>query len=242
MPFNRYESALSVISDTMSQLGLRTPTTVVGNTDKTVAQFLSLANNFGQELVADEFKWQVLDREYTVTTVIGQANYALPEDYDGFVSDASWNRSTRLPVLGSLTKQEWQMLKARLLTGTTFTALFRITEDEILFYDTPTETQTIVFPYTSRGWVRNAADTQRQDTILADTDVILFDPYFFKTGLKKKWREEKEFDTTKIDYVYNRARAAAMANDRPGRTLSLVGSPGFPYLNGLNIPDTGYGP
>lgn len=226
----------------MGGIGLERPATVVGNTEATTAQILQLAQDAGQQLMMEPFKWQELQAEFTITTVPGTPNYALPTDFGGFEADASWNRTTRLPVLGSLTEREWQMLKARLAAGTTFTVLFQIVDNEVVFYDTPTSVQTIVMPYTSRGWVRNAADTQRQDTILLDTDVVLFDPQMFKTKLKWMWYEQKGFDTTKVEKTFNRVSAAAKANDVPGRTLSLARGADYPYLGMINVPDQGYGP
>lgn len=241
MPFARQETALSAIADTMGQMGLAVPTTIVGNTEKTVAQFLRLANSLGQQLAADEYKWQFLEREFTITTVIGQAAYDVPEDLDSFVNDANWNRTSRLPIIGSLTQQEWQMLKARLLTGTTFTVMFVMENNQIVFYDTPSAIETIVMPYTSRGWCTDSTGLVWQDSILADTDIILYDPQLFKVGLKLAWYSEKQFDTTKLQKTYNSVYSAAKGKDAPGRTLSLSGTRQFPYLGAINVPDTGFG-
>lgn len=238
--FTRSETALELISNTMGELGLEVPTFVVGNTEKTVAQFLRIANRVGRTLAMDEYKWQALDREHTITTAIGQAEYDLPADFDGYCSDASWNRTTRLPALGSLTDREWQMLKARLAAGTTFTMLFKIEQNQIVFYEAPIAVQTIVLAYTSRGWVESAA-ADRQDEILDDTDVILFDPVLFGVALRRAWKEEKGFDTSKVQAEYDRVYAASIAKDKPGRTLSLAGTQGYPYLGAINVPDTGYG-
>jgi hypothetical protein len=238
--FARRETALVAITNAMGELGLEEPEFVVNNPDKTTAQFLKIANRVGKQLVGGEYKWQILSRELTITTVVSQANYALPEDFNGFEPDASWNRSTRLPVIGSLSEQEWQMLQARLLAGSTFTMLYRLEDDEIVFYEAPNSVQTIVMPYTSRGWVENVGG-DRQDQILADTDIILFDPQLFNAALRKGWYEAKQFNTAKIEKEYKRVEASAKANDSPGRTLSLRKGSGFPFLGPINVPDTNFG-
>jgi len=239
--FARRITALSAVQDVMGELGLPVPDLLVGNAEKTVAQFLRLANKAGQILVMDEYKWQMLNAEFLITTTVGVAEYDLPEDFDGFSSDSSWNRTTRLPVIGSLQEYEWQMLKARLLSGTTFTTLFRVENDQVVFYSTPESIQEIVMPYTSRGWCKNATTNDRQDTILDDTDIILFDPQLFKAALRLSFYEVKQFDTVKTQREYDKVYAAAKASDSPGRTLSLARKSDYPYLGTINVPDTGYG-
>lgn len=239
--FARRITLLTAVADVMGELGLPVPGSVAANAERTVHQFFKLTKKVGQQLAMDDFKWQALSTEFTITTAVGTRNYALPADFDGFISDASWNRTTRLPVIGSLQEYEWQMLEARLLAGTTFTVLYMIDNDEVVFYNTPTAIETIVMPYTSRGWCENTAG-DRQDELLADDDVILFDPQLFKAGLRLAWYEAKQFDTTKLEKEYKRVLAAAKANDVPGRTLSLAGRSEYPYLGSINVPDTGYGP
>ena len=238
--FARRITLLTAVADVMGELGLSVPGSVAANTEKTVLQFFRLTKKVGQQLAMGDFKWQILNAEFTITTVIGTPNYALPTDFDGFISDSSWNRTTRLPVIGALKEHEWQMLEARLLAGTTFTMLYIIENDFVVFYNTPTAAQTIVMPYTSRGWCKSATG-DRQDELRADADVILFDPQLFKTGLRLAWYEAKQFDTTKFEKEYRRVLAAAKANDVPGRTLSLAGRSEYPYLGSINVPDTGYG-
>jgi hypothetical protein len=239
--FARRESVLTIVSDAMGELGLEPLESLVGNGTPDGIQWLALVNGLGRDLVTDPDKWQFLQREFTITTVIGEPAYDLPADFAGFDTDASWNRTTRLPVLGSLTEQEWQMLKARLLTGTTFTALFIIEGDQVVFYDEPSAVETIVMPYTGRGWLTDATGVDYKDRVSADTDLVLFDTAMFKSGLKHYWREAKGFDTTSSRKNFNSRKAAARAIDKPGRSLSLVGTAGFPYLSGINVPDTGYG-
>jgi hypothetical protein len=223
-------------------MAMTAPTTIAGSTDKRSQQFWQLATDCGQQLAMDSYKWQVLNTDFTINTIIGEPRYALPDDFDGFVADSSWNYSTRLPVIGALQEFEWQMLKARLLAGTTFTALFRVADDYVEFYDTPSVSQTIVLPYTSRGWVQSAADPLiRKDNLEVDGDVVLYDPQLFKAKLKLAWYESKQFNTAKVQKAYDMALAAAKANDSPGRTLSLARGSDYPYLGVLNLPDTGYG-
>lgn len=238
----RLSTGADLVIQLMKSMAMTAPTDIAGSTDKRTVQFWQLATDVGQRLTKIPYKWQILTSEFTITTVVGVDTYDLPTDFDGFVQDSSWNRTTRLPVLGSLQQFEWQMLKARLLAGTTFTALFRVADDKVQFYQPPTSVQTIVLPYTSRGWVRDGVDPLiRKDNLETNDDIVLFDPQLFKAALKLAWYESKQFDTTKVERQYQQALSAAQGTDSPSRTLSIGRAADYPYLGVMNIPDTGYG-
>jgi hypothetical protein len=225
---------------------------VFGAATRQDLQIAELLQQVGDELAADSYMWKFLEREFTVTTVVGQATYDLPEDFNGFISDSSWNRTTRLPVIGGLEEFEWQMLKARLVAGTTFTALYRITsqpvptatQGQIEFYDTPQSAQTIVLPYRSTYWVYSSASVAPGlSSVIGATvqDTPLFDGGLMVAGLNLAWCVAKGLDDKVARARYERVLAAAKSNDVSGRTLSLAGGGDYPYLGVLNLPDTSYG-
>lgn len=236
--YTRTLTAQEAIESVMRSAGLAVPPSIVGSSDKTAVQMLELATDVGQTLM-DEANWSFAVAEMTITTEIGTVLYALPDDFNGFVSDAAWNMTTQIPAVGSIPQNEWQELQARLTNGMTLTELFRVYRDQVELHTTPTAEQTIVLPYHSRAWITQA-DTTRADHIQADDDAILHDPQLFKTGLKLAWYVSKGFDTTRLQYSFMRRLSAAKAKDTPARTLSLAPSRSA-YLGAANIPDTGYG-
>lgn len=237
--FARSITASAAVTTILKTLGLPAPANIAASADAIPAQMWALATEVGQKL-CNAFKWQCLVAEMSITTVPGTSTYALPDDFDGFVVDSAWNHSTRLPAIGSLDQYEWQMLKARQLTGTTFTMLFRIADGFVEFYDTPSVAQTIVLPYQSRGWAVSATGT-RQDNLMQNSDIILLDGQLFKDSLKLAWMEAKGFDTTALAGSVAFTLAAAKAKDAPARTLTIGGRSDFPYLGVINMPDTAYG-
>jgi hypothetical protein len=242
MAYHRQDTVANLVGDVLGYMGLEVPLTFFGNPEKTVAQVMRIANTAGQDLMNDPFKWQFLTGEMAIVTVPGVDTYPLPDDWSGFTTDSQWNRTTRLPVLGALQEYEWQMLKARNLAGVTFTQLFRVDNGFVQFAEAPTAVQTIIMPYTSRGWlVDGVGGILRYDEITADTDIVLFENTLFKAKLRHMWREEKGFDTVKSGAALDRAMANAKANDTPGRTLSLAQPTGYPYLGVINVPQTGFG-
>lgn len=235
----RLITGAAAVIEVLQGLGLLAPTSVAGSQDPTVKQMWQLASDSGQWLCS-EHEWQVLNREHVISTSPGVSTYALPTDWNGYVTDAQWNRTSRLPALGSLSEQEWQMLKARNIAGSTFTLMFKISQDVVEFYSVPTTVQTIVLPYKSRGWVRKINNT-RVDVLSADDDVVLFDSLLFKLKLKLAWLAEKKFDTTRAQIEFDDYLTTCKERDSPARTLSLGASGEYPYLGYVNIPDTRYG-
>lgn len=237
--FTRQITAAEAVQSVMTTIGLVAPSTIAGGNDRTALQMFALASDVGQKLVP-KAEWQFLVADMTLVTTIGVRTYPVPADFDEFIPDSQWNRTTRLPAIGSLSQDEWQMLKARQLTGTTFTMLFRYVDDVIELYDTPTSVQTLVLPYQSRGWCKSAANVP-QDNLRLDSDIILFDPQLFKAALKLAWYQSKEFDTSSVQQDYDMCLMAAKAKSNVGRTLSLSQTAEYPYLGMINISDTGYG-
>lgn len=241
MAHARYLTANEACTAAMKVLGLTPPAAFAGTTDKTAAQFWTLATEVGQQLM-DQEKWQVLNNTFTITTDGINTKYDLPADFNGFVSESDWNQTTRLPAIGSLEEFEWQRLVAHALTGTAYTMLFRVKDDQVEFIGLPGAGQTVVMPYNSRGWVQLANGTFA-DHIANDDDAILFDATLFKVALRKMWMDVKQFDTTKVEREYLRALTFAKSKDKPARTLYIVDPCccGPSLLGGLNLPLTGIG-
>lgn len=240
-------TAYDAIAQTMRSMGLAAPEpSIYFSQDPTVIQFLQLANDAGQQLV-DDHDWRALDNEVDVTLTPGQAVYPLSTWAPGMnkiIADAQWNRTTRLPVIGSLQEWEWQMLKARDLAGTTFTMMFRVDGDNIVLLNAPSTAQRLIIPYQSRFWVRSQGypvSYTPRDHIVQDDDQIAFDPQLFRQKLKLLWLQEKRFDTTAAKAQYDELLEKAKSKDTPARTLSLRSNGEYHYLGNINIPDTRYG-
>lgn len=71
------KTLLQIVQEVMGDFGLPTPTTVIGNTDKTVRQMLIHATRIGEELAARgslNDGWPVMRKEYTFN-LIGYGGY-----------------------------------------------------------------------------------------------------------------------------------------------------------------------
>ncbi len=106
-------SLLSTIQRSCRLLSIPVPTTVTGSTDVQVQQLYALANEEGDEL-AQSHDWQVMRKQYTFLTTAGEEQVAaVPDDWDRFVANTFFNRSTRRTVIGPITPQQWQAIQAQ---------------------------------------------------------------------------------------------------------------------------------
>ena len=204
---------------------------------------LDLLNELGLELI-DEFDWQTLVRTHTITTDTN-TEYDLPEDLLRYIDEAQWNHTNRLPLIGPMNAQQWRMMLARRLGGTTLRVQYTIRNGKIVLYFAPTPSQELQLDYISRGWVVDEDDTGdmslRKDKIEKSGDLVLFRSDVVVAGLKYKFREAKGFEFASAFTTYRRILDKAKYDDRPHQTLSLNGRSNFPYLGYINMPDTGYG-
>lgn len=238
--FNRVETAGNIVNRVLSSLGLPTYASPSAATDKTCQQMWNLLTECGQDLIS-EYNWQALIRTQTITTDSG-TEYALPEDWERYIDSTGWNNTGRLPLIGPLNPQQWRMLQARQLGGTTLRLQYVIRDSQIELYFAPTPSQTLQIDYISRGWVQDASDTTvYRDHPENDADKVLYRPRLMITYLKYRWRQAKGFEATDAEKEYKDALAAAKYADAPKSDLQLNSRAGFPYLNYNNMPDTRYG-
>lgn len=242
MAFERFITAGQAVSDILKSMTLSVPVSISGSTDPTTRLLWFLLGEEGQKILSEYQEWQMLTRVYTLTMTPGVTEYDLPADFQNFIDDTGWNMSARIPLLGPMTTQQWQLLQARQLGGTTLRLQYIIRGDKLVFYFAPTDSQTISIAYKGRGWVQDADDPlEFKDRPEEDNDIILFDPLLIKAALKNRWRIEKGFDTITSQQEYDNALESAKYDDRPKNTLSMGARSRYPYLGYWNMPDTGLG-
>jgi hypothetical protein len=237
--YQRLLTVQDAVSRVLGSFGLPTPGSVFDSQDANVIQMRTLANDVGQELIG-EAEWQVLGRDHTIVTDPLLTKYALPSDFDRYITDSQWNYTSRLPAVGSVSTQDWQALKARSLGGTLIATMFRIDQDQVELYATPPNSQTLVFPYVSRSWVRTSQGVFR-DNVQSNDDTIMFDSALFRTALTLAWMTRKGMDTTDASQKFTALLSSAKGKDSPSSATSIVPGGGIPLLGVLNLPGTGYG-
>ena len=230
-------SLLSIVQDVSGRLSLPIPSAVVGSSDKQVIQLLALANEEGRSL-AGRCAWQALVEEQTFTTVAASAQgAALPADFDRFVPNSFFNRSTRRPMAGPITPRQWQWIQAQPVYSTACLA-FRERTGQFLIAPTPPAGETIAYEYVSRNWAQGSGGAA-QAAFLADGDVALLDEELIGLGLRWRFLRAKGLDYAEEMASYERELEQAVARD--GGSTALQIAPQAPDLARLNLPDGSFG-
>jgi len=241
--FNRYETALTIVQRTLRRMGLTVPAFVYTGSDETALQMGELLNQVGRRLLTENDEgWQQLNKTWALSTVSPTVLYDLPSDYDAFIDSTFWNNTTRLPLIGPVSAQQWNMLKARALGASTLSLIYRLRGSQLEFYQVPSAMD-LRIDYRSRGWVRLADGSTFRDYASNDDDTLLWDTELVCAGLKLAFMEAKGFDSTAAKRDYDNLLEVEIAADRDAPTLSASrGSQGEPLISPwFNLPDTGYG-
>ena len=243
-----FGTVAEIVNDTALEVGLggnvTTPPDPFLSTDPNVLQMLTLLKSCGRELVRER-NWNYLRKEHSFTTVYQTSTYAIPAGFLNMIDQTGWVRTTRLPLGGPVTPQEWQYLKAR-LTGVTITLLFRpITREIKIFPDTNTPGDlTVAFEYQSSLWLAPEADPTADPTLEAPAaagDVVWFDTWLMSRKLKLRFMEAKGLDTTDARKEYMMALDMAASDDSQSPIRSLTGQNFGVLMGERNVPITGFG-
>lgn len=238
---NRTQTGFQIVQRVLRAIGLPVPVSVASATDTLSVQIWSLLTELGQELLGMH-QWTFKEKVFTITTDGVSLIYDLPDDFVRFVDQTGWNNTSRLPLQGPLTAQEWALLTARNLGGTTIALQYKLFNGKVQFYYVPTAANTVQMTYVSRGWVQDSVDPLIfKDTMEADADICLYDPRLMVAMLRWRWRRAKGFNTTDLEQEFITAFTNATNADSPGRALNLSGTLNYPYIDLRNVPDTGIG-
>ena len=218
-------SLLSIIEDVADEVGITKPTEIVTSTDNNVIQLLSIANREGKAL-ASRYRWTRMLAEATWTIVAaadqGLINSAIVTagDFDYIMDDTMWNRTTSLPILGSLNPVDWQTLQAFPVTGPY--QQYKIEQGKIFIDPAPTSADTAAFHYKTTSWCESSGGTG-QARWAADTDVGRLNEELLTLGIIWRWRKRKGLEYAEDFNIYEIQVMDAMARDGGKPRLALNG-------------------
>lgn len=216
-----------IIKAMCGRVGITKPTSVYSSTDIQVQQLIELLNQEGQELAA-RYKWQKLTKEATFTTVSTQSQGDLDggilpcaANLDRIVNNTIWNQSTRQPVCGPLSSQEWAYLRS--IGFTAPTSQYRIIGNQLIFLPAPSAGHTCYFEYVTRNWLQSEDGVTGREVIAADNDAPVLDWQLLSLGLQWRWKAAKGIAYAEDFNTYERRIAEAMARDGTKPVLNLNG-------------------
>jgi hypothetical protein len=231
-------SLLSVIQAVTGLLSLPTPAAVATSTDRQVIQLMAIANEEGMSL-ARRHAWQALTEEASFVTVNANVQTAtpIPADFDRFIPNSFFNRTTRRPLTGPISPREWQWIMAQPVYSTVYLA-FRERTGQFLVAPAPPAGQAVYFEYVSKNWVRSGGGAP-QTAYAADTDIAFLDETLIQLGVRWRFLKSKGLDYAEDFASYELLVEQAIARDGGSSMLSLAPQP--VDLNRVNLPDGSFG-
>lgn len=196
-------SLLTIIQSVCKRTGVPSPTAVIGNTDVQIMQLLTLLEESGDDL-ARRGSWPALTFEATHTTTAAENQGAMTtiasNGFNYIKNQTIWDRTDRLPVLGPVDGQDWQALKAVVVTGPRYQ--FRIRGGNLLVNPAPSAGHTWAFEYVTKNWILGANLTTYKSSFTLDTDTVLLPEPLIVLGLRWQWMREKGLEYSELFRSY----------------------------------------
>lgn len=232
-------SLLSIIQRTANLLSIPALSTVVGSTDTQVLQLYALANEEGHEL-ARRHDWQILTLEKVFLTVAAaEQPDVVPDDFDHFFANSTYDRTTARPVLGPITPQMWQAIQAYPQINSVYSS-FRQRDGKYLMTPNPAAGDTDAYEYITENWAMSVAGVDKPE-FTADTDVAKLPDRIFQLGLRWRFRKSKNLDYAEDFRTYETEVQKLAARDGGSGMLDITGRGlydpfGFPNIPQGNFP------
>ena len=167
-------SLLTICQDILKETkSTNIPNAIIGNNDDVAKQIFQAIKVSITDL-ARNYQWQELQKEHTFVSVVNQATYSLPTDFDRMIDNTFWNADQNWNMIGGLTGENWRVLKNSLITQAETIEYFRIRNNLIEIHRTPSVVENYVFEYISKYIVKSSGGTN-QTEFLADTDIPVID-------------------------------------------------------------------
>lgn len=231
-------SLLSIIQSVAIEMGLKSPSQVVGSTDRQILQLLEIARSEGKDL-ASRYHWSVMTKECTFSMVAtlnqGAINGTVvtDSDFDYLLNETMWNRTTSLPIIGPKNAESWEAMQSFTAAGGPFQE-YRIQGGDLYIDPAPTAGHTLAFIYKSTWWCESSGGSG-QSTWAADTDVGLLNEEIMRLGIKWRWLKTKGLEYQEDFASYERQVQNAMARDGSKPRLRSDGGP-YRSVPGIVVP------
>lgn len=224
----------AVITNIPSTVGLDTTYGVIGSGVQTAVMISSV-----------DSATQVTISQPSTNTGVGETiyfcktQYSFPADYDRPTDRTQWDKTKHWEMLGPETAQQWQWLQNGFIaTGPRIR--FRPMGGLFQIWPPQSTTDLLGFEYVSSNWALTAAGVPKSSFTL-DNDTCIFPDRLMVLGLKLKFFEAKQFDTTAHFRNYTMQLDIAKANDSGSKTLSMAPQMSDVLIGWDQIPDSNYG-
>lgn len=238
-------SLLTIIQQAALSLGLTQPESVVGNNEQQVKEMLAALNMEGQFLLREQPALPQLSRQGQWVSIASENQGALTTlapDYLYAQRNTFWDRNRTYSLTGPLSPQEWQFVKARMVSGPFYQ--FRIMIDpatnknSLYLFPAPPVGLPLYFEYVSKKWVASFDLAQTYERFGAsDNDVGLIDETLLQLGVEWRWLRVKGFDNwVQRKRDYDMYKGSVKGQD--GSSTIFYAGGGSPNLGlGASVPE-----
>jgi len=182
---------LALIQEFADGKGLPTPNAIIGASDKTSKQYLSLFKKTVRRLYS--FNWPKLVVRRTFLSVAAQDQGLLTTlfgvDYNGLVQESGWNDTRHMRVYGPVPEQIWQALQTLPNAGPDYQHW--ISNGHLYISPQLTAGDTMAFMVKSRYLCSDAAGTTAKEFPTLDTDQVQIPDEPVILMFEAFWREQK---------------------------------------------------
>jgi hypothetical protein len=216
-------TVLVLVQNAADELSLARPSDISDTTDDNTAQKLVRHLTRTCKQLSAEYDWTRLRREKTfTTTAAAEQASAIPADFQRFVEDTIWNRTSRTKVLGPLSPSDWQARQAVLVNGPFSNFIIRGTS--MLFTPTPSAGWTIAYEYITKYIGVATNGTTELEEFTNDLDTTYFDDELLILGIVWRYRKAEGLDYSEEFREYQLRRANLIKMDGGRRPLDMSGT------------------
>lgn len=209
---------LTIAQNVADEVGVDQPTVVAGSPDPTAQKLLRYINKTGTGLMK-KLAWQVLRKERAFTSISGETQTAiLPSDFDRFIPETFWNRSTPVLMSGPVSAVQWQGLKATTYTGK---PKFAYRGGDVLVIPALGAGDSLAFEYVSNQWCQSTGAVA-QSAFAADTDTGILDEELITRGAKFVYLTDEGLPNALAGADFNDYLAVLSRNDQPSANIMVA--------------------
>jgi hypothetical protein len=227
-------TCLSIVQRVCKRVGLDSPSSAVGSSERQILQILELSNEAGQEL-SRRYPWQAILAVASYTTVATETQGAvqtIAPGLDYIINDTIWNRTLRRPVFGPKNPQNWEQQKAFAINGPW--SGYRIIGGDLAMYPIPTAGQDCYFEYISKNWVTTSVGatddewTNDADTGKLDENLLVLDTIW-------RWKQQRGLDYAE-DFAKSERLYQDLANRDGGKDWLNLSNTRYDIFPGVIVP------
>lgn len=234
---------LTALNSAQRLLSIAVTTLIVADGQETQNLLYELANVEAAEVLERSeylFPAFVRTKSFTATTGATLQASGTPSDFKRLLPDTIWNQTTDRKVAGPIDDVEWAIANGVPITsGICQYAMIRY--DGFHIFPAPTAADTIAYDYVINTPVQATGAGAYKTAFSVDTDVYLLGDRLLTLGVVWRYKAAKGRDYAEDMKSYEMALAATAASMRGSRAITIAPPDLDPVLDGLNVPQTGFG-